>query len=39
MGYGFKFLKSYGFSLQTDLVDAKNHGLLQISIVKEMDYD
>ena len=28
MGYGI--LQVYGFSLQTELVDAQNHGLLQV---------
>jgi hypothetical protein len=28
MGYGF--LQGYGFSLVTELVDAKSHGLLQV---------
>ena len=28
MGYGI--LQSYGVSLQMELVDAKNHGLLQV---------
>ena len=37
MGYGV--LQSYGISLQTELVDAKNHGLLKLWVVTEMGYD